>query len=161
TQTIEVVLANPVLDIPGEKVAHWPAVLAVEVDGVSPLRRLLAMEVVVGELRQIIPIRTDVVVHNIENHSQADAVSVINKAAEVVGRAITRVRSVQINAVITPPKLSRETRHRHYFNHSDAEIFQQRQFLFRGFVNAGGSKCAYVQLVDNLPTNADSAPVLV
>src|SRR5690242_9462268 len=47
TQAVQVVLTNPVLHIAGEELAHWAAVLTVEIDGVAPLRRLLAMEVII------------------------------------------------------------------------------------------------------------------
>src|SRR5262249_45130539 len=84
TQAVEMKLVDPVTGIGDEELAHRGAVGAVEVESLAPLILVAGGEVVGGKARQIISIRADVVVDDVENDAEAGRVSLVHKAAKII-----------------------------------------------------------------------------
>src|SRR5579872_1257303 len=101
------------------------------------------------------------VVNDIEDHSHAEAVGVVDEAAELVGSSVVLVWRVRIHAVVSPAEFTGEAGQRHDFNHGYPQLFEPRQFLFRGGIGARRSEGAEMKLVDHLLADADPLPFRV
>src|SRR6266478_3240199 len=70
-ESIEMKLLDPVASISDEKFADRSCVWSIEIDRVSPIVFLLASQVIVGINAEIISIRAEVIIDNVENDTQA------------------------------------------------------------------------------------------
>src|SRR5687768_10326572 len=95
-------LIDPVSGIGEKKLSYGTGRLTVEVDGLAPLRAVTVREVFRGEALEVIPIGPDVVIDDIQDHSQPYGVRPIHETATIVGRAVEVRWRKQINAIITP-----------------------------------------------------------
>src|SRR5437763_913171 len=68
-QAVDVIVADPAARAVDDPVAHLVAVGSVEVDGRSP-RRPVAVGEVRAEVGQVVPLRTDVVVDDVEHDAE-------------------------------------------------------------------------------------------
>ena len=80
-------LLDPVPGVRDEKLTNRPCIVAVEIDRVSPIGRGAA-EVARRELGEIIPVRAEVIVDDVEDHAELEPVRGVDERAKIVGRAI-------------------------------------------------------------------------
>ena len=71
SKSIEMELVDPVATVGHKKFAHWARVRPVEINRVAPIILVLASQIIVGINAEIISVRAEVVINNIENHAQA------------------------------------------------------------------------------------------
>src|SRR5262249_8107517 len=103
-QAVEMEFCNPVTGISKKELAHWPGILAIEVQCRSPLSGVTVSKIISGKPLEIIAIRPYMVVDHIENDTNSQSMSSINKTAEVIGCAIESRRREEIHTVIAPTK---------------------------------------------------------
>ena len=70
-KAIEMEFLDPIPAIGDEKFPDRSGVFAVEVDRINTIVGTRAVKVIVGINPEIIPIRSEVVLNNVENHGQA------------------------------------------------------------------------------------------
>src|SRR5207244_7484750 len=70
-QSVQVVLVKPMQRILDEEATHHVAVFAVEVQSASPGRLMALGEIIRTVHAQVVAVRTEVVVHYVEQHGQA------------------------------------------------------------------------------------------
>src|SRR5215470_2457372 len=158
SQAVEVEFCNPVTGISKKELTHWPGILAIEVERLSPLSGVTVSEIIVGKLLEIIAIRPYMVVDYIENDANSQSMSPINKTAEIVWLAIESRRCEEIYTVIAPTKTSGKLRYRHDFQYRDAGLSQLWQFTHRTDPCTFARERADVHLIDNLPFQFDALP---
>ncbi len=142
-QAVEAVLEQPHQGVIDEKVAH---LRASEVDRIAPWGVQVAAEKLFGVTAQVVAVRTEVVVHHIENHHQAKTVGSVDQMLELFRRAVGGLRSVMQNAIVAPVAITGELRKRHQFDCGNAQFGESRQVFFHASIATHG---AHVQFVDN------------
>ena len=115
-QTIDVVLFQPEQRVLQDKLTGFMAAFAVEVQRRSPCRLVLARENLWEVLRQVVSFGTEVVVHHIEHDHQSALMRGFNKALQIFGSPIGRVRGIQQDRVVAPVTRPRKVGDRHQFN---------------------------------------------
>ena len=106
-------------------------------------------EVVRAEAAEIVAVRAEVVVDDVEEHGEAERVRGIDQAAQIVRRAVAAGRREQADAVVAPVARAGEVGHRHQLDGGDAEVAQIGQPLGHGGERPFGRERADVQLVDD------------
>jgi hypothetical protein len=91
-----------------------------------------------------------VVVHDIENDSQAVAVRRIHEGARVIRCAVVMKGCEEEHAVIAPPEAPVELRDRHHFERRDPERREMRQPFTRRRPRPAGRERTDVHFVDDL-----------
>ena len=109
----------------------------------------------------VCPVRPEVVVHDVEDHPEADRVGGVYEGPQVVGLAVEPGRREQVHAVVAPAERPGEIRDRHHLDQRDADLLQERQLLPRGRPRAGRREGADMHLVDDLTFQPDAGPVPV
>ncbi len=123
-QAVEAVFHQPVERVLGEEAAHLgPA----EIDGGAPGRGDVGAEEARGIGGEIVPVRPEVVVDDVEEDHQAEAVRGVDQGLQIVGRAIGGVGREGQHAVIAPVALAGEIVDRHELDGGDAELSQVGQ----------------------------------
>src|SRR4051794_14688824 len=100
------ILVNPVGSVGGEEFTYRASMVVIKVDGLAPLVFITACEVVFGKLFQVIAIRTEVIVDDIENDAHPQVMSAIHETAKIVRSAIESRGREQIYTIVTPAELS-------------------------------------------------------
>ena len=147
-QPVDVVLAQPVQGVVDEEAPHLVAVGAVEVQRVAP-RRVMAVGEVRAVVGEVVPLRPEVVVDDVEDQGEPVRVARVGEPLQAVGAAVGRVRRVQVDAVVAPVAIARERRHGHQLDGGDAEVAQVRQPRGDARERPLRRKRAHVQLVDD------------
>ena len=122
-QAVEVVVAQPVTRVVEQEPADRSAVGSVEVDGVTPWR-LMSVGRVRTEPVQVVTARSEVVVHDIEQHADPSRVRRIDETLEPVRSAIGLVHRVEQHTVVSPASCAIEGVDRHELDQIDTEIDQ-------------------------------------
>src|SRR5271156_3057066 len=86
-QAIKMVFADPMEGIGEKKFTYGFAVLAVEINSISPFG-IFAREVVLRIFGQVIPLWPKMVVHNVQNDAKAVLMSRIDHATQIVWTTI-------------------------------------------------------------------------
>src|SRR5207253_4173215 len=73
---------------------------------------------------EIIPVRPEVVVDDVEKNHQPMHVRRINESLELIGRAIRMIGSKRQHTVVPPVSSAWKIAHRHQLNGRDAELLQ-------------------------------------
>ena len=120
-KAVEVKLFDPIAPVGDEKLADRPRIRSVEIDGITPIVRIPAPEIMIGEDAEIIPVGAEVVVNDVENYSQAERMRVVDEVAQIIRSSVQTRRREKIDAVVTPPEVSGEIRNRHDFDNGDAD----------------------------------------
>ena len=101
---------------------------AAEVDRRPPRRlHVVAKHLRAHRSRQIIPVRSEMIVDDVQEHHQAVPVRGVDQKLEFVGRAVAAFGRKRQHAVIAPVARAREFGDRHQFDGSDAEFGKARQ----------------------------------
>ena len=101
-----------------------------------------------GVGRQVVPVGAEVVVDDVEEHHQAEAVGGVDQRLQRVGRAVGGVRGVVEHAVVAPAAVPR-TGHRHQLDGGEAGGGEVRQAGARGVEGAFRGEGADVDLGDH------------
>src|SRR5690606_15017925 len=109
----------------------------VEIERFAPFICVAVREVVARERVEVIPVRTGVIVNDVKNDGEADAMGFIDEMAEVVGRTVETGGGEEIDAVIPPPEAAWEIGDRHDLEQGDPELRKLLQFF------GGGSPCSF------------------
>src|SRR5256885_2891256 len=110
TQSVEVILLQPVQRIVNEKIAYGPAARAVKIDRLSPRGAMTIGEELRRVKSQIIAFRPKVVVNHVQKHHQIFGMRRINQALQVFRTSITSRGSIWQNAVVSPVSDRKSTR---------------------------------------------------
>ena len=145
---------------PTMKRAHRPRVRPVEVEAVAPGRAVAAREVG-PELRQVVPLRAEVVVDDVEADREAERVGAVDEALQRGGPAVGLVHGVGRDAVVAPVPLARERLHRHELDAGDAQLHEVREPLRGGVERARRGEGPDVQLVEDEVLPRDAGPAAV
>src|SRR5204863_9277242 len=140
---------DPIAGISEEKFAHRTGIGAVEIDRLTPIVGIAIGEVSRRERGEVIPVRPEMVVDDIEDDGDAERVRGIDKPAEIVGLPIEPGRREKIDAVIAPAKAAGEFSHRHDLNAGDAKHGKSEQLAPRGLPGALWGEGADMQLINN------------
>src|SRR5206468_177341 len=114
-----------------EKLANRPRTSTVEVDRFSPFVLVAIGEICRRKLLEVVAVRTEVVVDNIEYDAEAQCMCAIDESAEVVGCAVEMSRRKQIDTVISPAKAAVEISYRHDLEHGNPGLSQLREEFSR------------------------------
>ena len=160
-QAVDVVLAEPVPGIVEHELAHPLTVRPVVVDRIAPGRVIAIGEVVVRERPQVIAVRPEVVVDDIQDDGQPVLVGGVDKAFEAVWAAVHVAGREQVDAVIAPVARARELGNWQRLERRHAKRRQPRHLLDRAVEGAVECKRADVELIDHLAPDRGDWPVLV
>src|SRR5258708_37771684 len=92
-----------------------------EIDGGTPWSVDVAAEEVRRVAAEIVPVRPEVIVNDIEEHHQVALVRRVNQGLEIVRRAVGTIRCEGQHAVVTPVARSGKIVDRHEFDGGDAD----------------------------------------
>ena len=148
-QPVDVVLAQPGAGIVDDEAPHHGAALAIEIDGVPPGRRVAIRDVVWRELQQVVPVRPEMVVDDVEDDAESAHVCRIYEAAESLRPAVVARWRKQVDAVVAPISLAGELGDRHQLDRIDAEFLQRVELADQRVEGALGRAAADVTLVDH------------
>ena len=100
-ETVAVEVGQPGAGAVDQEGADLVGAGAVEVHGLAP-RRAVAVGEVGAEARQVVPAGSEVVVHHVEDHAEAEPVAGIDEGLAAVGTAIGLVHGEEVDAVVAP-----------------------------------------------------------
>jgi hypothetical protein len=161
TQPVDVELVDPVRGVRQEELADGAGVVAVEVDGLAPLVRVAIREVVRRVRLEIVAVRAQVVVDDVQDHAQSEPVCAIHEGPQIVGRAVEPTRREEIDAVVAPPESAGKLGHRHHLDERDAGPRQLRKLVDRRRPRPRRRERTDMQLVDDLSGQTHPGPALV
>ena len=104
-----------------------------------------------GILGEIVAVRSDVVIDNIQDDAETVLVSGVDHLAEVVGGAIAVKGREKVDAVVAPADIPGELGQRHAFENSDSQLTQARKLADRRTKVTFRGEGANVQFIENLP----------
>ncbi len=113
SKPVEMKLLNPIFGVLDEEVAHRPRVGSVELDRIAPGRFVSAGEETGRVEGQEIPLGTEVVVNDVQQHCDPAFVRGLDESPEVVRSSVACVRSVKKGSVIAPVPAALEVTDRH------------------------------------------------
>ena len=154
-------LVDPVAGIGDEELPDRTGIGTIEVDRISPFVVVPIGEIGGRKRSQVVAHRSQVVVHDVEDHSDAERVRAIHEAAQIVGPAVQPRRREHVDAVVTPAEPAGEVGDRHHFDDGNAGMRQLRQLALRGRPRPFACEGADVQLVDHLARQRHAAPAHV
>ena len=157
-QPIQMVLFDPVAHVARDKFAYSFRSVAVEVDRVAPIRGVAAVEIGVGELAQIIAVGSEMVVHDVENHTEARGMRAIHERTQIVARSVIVIGREPVHAVVAPAESAGELRDRHNLNYGHAQRDEILDALGRRGVGALGCERSDVELIEDLPLGLYARP---
>jgi hypothetical protein len=82
------IFVDPIAGIGEKELAHRTAVGTVEIDRIAPFVLVAVGEIGLREAAEVIPVRPEVVVDDVEDNRDAVPVRAIDKAAELVRTAV-------------------------------------------------------------------------
>src|SRR3546814_14620054 len=95
---------------------------------------------------QVIAVRSEVVVDDIDEDHQAERVRRVDQLLEFIRRAVGRVRRIRQHPVVAPVARTREVIEWHQVDSGDAALDERRQTLDRKSVVSGRSVSLRVDL---------------
>src|SRR6185312_5025867 len=99
--------------------------------------------------RQIITVGTEMVVDDVEEETETARVTGLDKALQIVGRAVTRIRSIEQNAVIAPVPRAGKIGDRQQFQRGDPEGGEMIEMTLDAGEVAGFAESPDMKLVDD------------
>src|SRR5207248_8333067 len=95
TQPVEMVFVDPVASIGEEKFAHRTGVIAIEIDRLTPFVIVAVGEISCRERVEVVTVRTEMVVDDVKDDSDAERVRPIDKVTKLIRLAIEPGRRQQ------------------------------------------------------------------
>src|SRR5262245_9133235 len=152
---------DPIAGVGDEVFADGAGVLPAEINRGAPIGRVAVGEVVFGEIPQIVPVRSQVVVYDVEDHAEADRMGAVDEASEVVGRAVEARRREQIHAVVAPAEFSWEIGHRHDLYHGYSQMSEFVEFTRSRGPRAFTGERPDVHFINDLTVRIHPTPVVI
>src|SRR5687768_12129533 len=106
-EPIAVIVAEPHERIVDEKGPNLSAASIVEVDGVPP-RGAVAIGEVGTEAREVVAVRTEVVVDDVDDHAHTSAVAGVDQSLQSIRSPVRMVRSEDVDSVVAPSASARK-----------------------------------------------------
>ncbi len=132
----------------------------VVVEAVTPGRAVTVGEVR-PERREVVPLRAEVVVDDVERDREAEAVRPVDEPLQRRRPAVRLVHRPRRHAVVPPVPLAGEGLHRHQLDAGDAQLGQVRQARRRRVERPLGGEGPDVQLVEHERLEGQAAEVRV
>ena len=156
-EAVEVELLEPHPDVVQHVVAHRVAAVAVVIDRGAP-RGLVPIVEVSAELAQVVPLRAEVVVDDVEIDRQPLGMAGVDQPMQALRAAVAVLRRVGEHAVVSPVARARELADRHDLDGRDAQLAEVAQPRDHSFERPLGGERADVQLVEDQVLAADPLP---
>src|SRR5262244_1477360 len=160
-QAIEVEFLEPVQGVVDDEGAGHLAARTVEVDGITPGRLVLAGEEGGGVAVQIVPLGSEMVVDDVEEHGEAAGVAGLDQSLQLLRTHAGRVGRKEQDTVVAPPPSAGKVGHGHQLDRGHPEGDQMVEALGQPREGALGTEGADVQLVEDEPFGRDAAPLVV
>ena len=125
-QPVKMIFRDPVSHVCQKKVSHRQTIVAIKVDGRSPLRACLG-KIVIRVLAQVVAVWAEVIVDHVKNYADAVLMSGVDHLAKIVRAAISVKRREKIDSVVAPTDISSELSQRHALKNGNAEVAQARR----------------------------------
>ena len=127
--------------------AHRAGAGAVVVDAVAP-GGLVPLGEVRPPHREVVPLRPEVVVDDVQAHREAEPVRLVDEALQRLRPTVSFVHGVQLRPVVAPVAPPRERLDGHELDAGDAQLDQALQARGGGVERALRREGAHVQLVE-------------
>src|SRR3546814_6433994 len=124
-----------------EELAYRPAP---EVDRRAPRCMAIFGEEIRCVGMEVIAVRSEVVVDDIDEDHQTERVRRVDQLLEFIRRAVGRVRRIRQHPVVAPVARTREVIEWHQFDSGDAELDERRQTLDHAQATAAGTDMPWV-----------------
>ena len=157
-QPVEMIFLDPTPGVREDEFTNRPAIRPVEIDGLAPFVLVAVGEIAFREAFQVIPVRAEMVVDDVEDGGDAEPVGTVDKGAELVRATVETGRRERVDPVIPPAELAGKIRHRHQFETGDPQLGQSWQFAGRFLPVPIRRKGADMQLVNDQLLAATAAP---
>ena len=159
---VEMIFGDPVAQVGEEKLSDQRRIVLVEIHRPAPIRRMPSGEIPLSKLGQdFLAHSAQMIVNDIENHSEADAMGFIDEMAKAVRPAVQVTWSEQVRAVVAPPEAARKLSDGHEFDRSKTEVREFSEFAAGSVPSARLSEGADVHFVERLPGDRDAAPARI
>ena len=156
-QPVERILAQPHLRVVQHEASNLIRILTVEIERAAP-RRLISVGEIGSECGEIVPLRADVVVNDVEDRRDAAGMAGIDKAMECLRSTVCAVRREEVDAVVSPASPAWELRDRHELDRIETQVHEVIEPRDRGVERAFRSEGADVELVDDRFAERKPAP---
>src|SRR5271154_567529 len=134
-QSVEMILVDPITRIGDEELAHRARIGTVEIDRFTPVVFVTVSEISRGEQFEIVSVRAEMVVDDVEDDGDPERMSAIDEKTEINRLAVEPAWGEEIDAIVSPTEPAWEFRHRQ---------FQDR--VIPSSARAGSSRAAAFQL---------------
>src|SRR5439155_22276399 len=124
---------NPIHRIGNETFRRRPGIGTVKMHRLTPYVVVAIGEISRGEQFEIVSVRAEMVVVDIEDDGDPESMGAVDEAAEIHRSAVEPGWCEEVDAVISPSEPAREFRNGHNFEAGDAELSESRQLSLRGF----------------------------
>src|ERR1700719_4805825 len=152
---------DPITGVGDAKLAYAAGVLAIEVNGGTPVGANLAGEILRRKFGDVVAIRAEVVVHDIQDYAEFEGMGAIHKPAKVVGSSVEMRGREQLDAIVTPTETAREFSYGHHFQNGHARFSELRQMLLSAAPGTFLGKRADMHFINHLAGQRGAAPFLV
>ena len=159
-QRIDVITTQPENGVLNKKAAHVIAFSAIKIYGLPPWSAVVIREIW-PELTKIISLGTQMVIDNVERHSQTVFMRGVHQAVKSLRSAITILNSVNVGAVITPVASAGELSNGHQLNGRDTQSLQPVQVCNHRIERTLWRKRANVQFVKNTFLQVGRSPAVI
>src|SRR6202521_1389406 len=143
------ILVDPIARIGDEEFARRAGIGTVKIDGLTPFVVVAIGEISRGEQFEIVSVRAEMVVDDIEDDGDPESMGTVDEAAKIHRSAVEPGWREEVDAVISPSEPAREFRNGHNFEAGNTELGESRQLTRSGFPAAIRGEGADMQLVDN------------
>ena len=106
-QPVEMILVDPIARIGDEEFAHWAGIGTIEIDRLAPLVVVAISEISRGEQFEIVSVRAEMIVDDIEDDGDAEGMSAVDEAAEIIRPAVKPGWGEEVDAVVSPTEPTR------------------------------------------------------
>ena len=159
-QGVDVEVAEPPQGAVADPPTHLGAARPVEVDR-GPPRRLVGAGEVGPERRQVVAGGAEVVVDDVEAHTDPAGVRGVDELLQRARPAVRLVHGEQTHAVVAPPVDAVERRDRHELDDVDPERHEVVEPVDRGPQRALRRERAHMELVEDASPHVGPAPTVV
>ena len=146
-EPVETIFFEPIESVVDHEVAHRPAQRSVKIECCAPWRMVPLGEEIRRDRREIIPLRAEVVVDDVEENGEAALMASLDQPLEVLGPAIAGRRRIKVSAVIAPAAGTGKLGDRHQLYRSRAEHTNMVEVPDRAGEIAGLREGAEVEFV--------------
>ena len=143
------ILVDPIARIGDEEFARRAGIGTVEIDRLAPFVVVAIGEISRGEQFEIVSVRAEMVVDDVEDDGDPESMGAVDEAAKIHRSAVEPGRREEVDAVISPAEPAGEFRHGHNFEAGDTELGESRQLTRSGFPASVRGEGADMHLVDD------------